>query len=234
LPQTRLSQFAIGQYGTADNVDYGVPFNVRGDGYQEPSSSSSGSGASAGAYSWVDLALGSDTGGSVRAPAGMNGVYGNRPSQGAIDLTGALPLSTHMDTAALLSYDAKNFAKYAKAYYYHHGGGRIGKSSIFTTITSGQRKVKMAAKSFPKRLIYLTNPQKLLTDEDTTSREPGFFPPTNELAIPVYEKFVRQLEQFLDTKREIVDFYARYKKRFGMYPAEHVGAACEYLGGLFT
>lgn len=205
-----MSQFAKGQYGTADNVDYGVPFNVRGDGYQDPSSSSSGSGSSAAAYAFIDLALGSDTGGSVRAPAGVNGVYGNRPSQGAIDLSGALPLSPSMDTAAVLAYDAKKFATYAKAYY--------GGNATFRSYPA-----------FPKKLRYIVNPQTPLSTDDTVSPQPGFFPSNNEAARPIYEEFVQKLESLLEVQRESVDFYALFKSSFGMYPAEYVGPACRAM-----
>jgi Asp-tRNA(Asn)/Glu-tRNA(Gln) amidotransferase A subunit family amidase len=63
--KTLTSQFANGETSTADWVDQFCPFNPRGDGYQDPSSSSSGSGASMGAYGWLDYAIGSDTGISV-------------------------------------------------------------------------------------------------------------------------------------------------------------------------
>jgi hypothetical protein len=56
------SQFANGESATADWVDYHSPFNPRGDGYQDPSSSSSGAGASIASYAWLDAALGSDAG----------------------------------------------------------------------------------------------------------------------------------------------------------------------------
>ncbi|KAL8737728.1 MAG: hypothetical protein Q9190_008084, partial [Brigantiaea leucoxantha] len=65
----KTSQFANGEVATADWVDYHSPFNPRGDGYQDPSSSSSGPGAGAGSYPWLDLTLGSDTGGSIRGPS---------------------------------------------------------------------------------------------------------------------------------------------------------------------
>jgi hypothetical protein len=42
-------------------VDYLAPFNARGDGYQDPGSSSAGPGAAIGTYPWLDLALGTDT-----------------------------------------------------------------------------------------------------------------------------------------------------------------------------
>lgn len=69
----KTSQFANGESPTADWVDYFAPFNPRGDGYQIPSSSSSGAGASQAAYGWLDIALGSDTGGSIRGPSQVQG-----------------------------------------------------------------------------------------------------------------------------------------------------------------
>ena len=59
--RTKCSQFANGESATADWVDQMCPFNPRGDGYQQPSSSSSGSGAAIAAYPWLDYTIGSDT-----------------------------------------------------------------------------------------------------------------------------------------------------------------------------
>ncbi|KAJ3545675.1 hypothetical protein NM208_g2398 [Fusarium decemcellulare] len=97
------SQFANGETPTADWVDYHAPFNPRGDGYQDTASSSSGAGASIASYEWLDLAVGSDTGGSVRGPAGLQGIFGNRPSHGLVSLDHAMPLSPAMDTCGLLA-----------------------------------------------------------------------------------------------------------------------------------
>ena len=98
----KTSQFANGETATADWVDYHSPFNPRGDGYQDPSSSSSGPGAGAGSYPWLDLTLGSDTGGSIRGPSQVQGLYGNRPSHGLVPLTGVMPLAPELDTAGFL------------------------------------------------------------------------------------------------------------------------------------
>ena len=76
----KTSQFANGETATDDWVDFHAPFNPRGDGYQDPSSSSSGPGSGAGSYPWLDLTLGSDTGGSIRGPSQVQGLFGNRPS----------------------------------------------------------------------------------------------------------------------------------------------------------
>lgn len=89
----KTSQFANGETATADWVDYHSPFNPRGDGYQDPSSSSSGPGAGEGSYPWLDLGLGSDTGGSIRGPSQVQGLFGNRPSHGLVGLEGVMPLA---------------------------------------------------------------------------------------------------------------------------------------------
>ena len=71
---------------TGANFHYGTPVNARAPG-RLPGGSSSGS-ASAVASGACDLALGSDTGGSVRIPASFNGLYGLRPTLGRVDLSG--------------------------------------------------------------------------------------------------------------------------------------------------
>ncbi len=113
----KTSQFANGETATADWVDYHSPFNPRGDGYQDPSSSSSGPGAGEGSYPWLDLSLGSDTGGSVRGPSQVQGLFGNRPSHGLVPLTGVMPLAPELDTAGLLARDSIIWSAAAGALY---------------------------------------------------------------------------------------------------------------------
>lgn len=122
----KTSQFANGESPTADWVDYHSPFNPRGDGYQDPSSSSSGPGAGEGAYDWLDLTLGSDTGGSVRGPSQSQGLFGNRPSWGLVTLQGAMPLAPQLDTPGILARDPELWGIAGAALY----------KSNFTTTTS--------------------------------------------------------------------------------------------------
>ncbi|KAJ9114132.1 hypothetical protein QFC20_001648 [Naganishia adeliensis] len=117
IGKVKTSQFANGETPTADWQDQFSPFNIRGDGYQDPSTSSAGSGSSIGAYDWVDVTIGSDTGGSVRDPAANNGAFGIRPSHTAISLEGVMPMSAPLDTAGFLTRDAKEFAEFGKAWY---------------------------------------------------------------------------------------------------------------------
>ncbi|KAK5278633.1 hypothetical protein LTR20_005078 [Exophiala xenobiotica] len=90
--KNKLSEFAYAGPNVVDHIDYLLPFNPRGDGYNRPSDSSGGSGSAVASYDWLDASMGSDTGGSIRGPALTNGVMGNRPSTGAVDLSGAPPL----------------------------------------------------------------------------------------------------------------------------------------------
>ncbi|KAF7864343.1 uncharacterized protein EAF02_010311 [Botrytis sinoallii] len=113
----KTSQFANGESPTADWVDYHCPFNARGDGYQSPSSSSSGPGAGIGAYDWLDIGIGSDTGGSIRNPSQVNGCFGNRPSHGMVSLDNVMPLSPTLDTAGFLTRDPVLWHEAAKVLY---------------------------------------------------------------------------------------------------------------------
>jgi Asp-tRNA(Asn)/Glu-tRNA(Gln) amidotransferase A subunit family amidase len=63
--------------------------------------SSGGSGAAT-ATRVVPVALGSDTGGSVRIPAALCGVAGLKPTHGALSLDGVMPLAPSMDTVGVL------------------------------------------------------------------------------------------------------------------------------------
>lgn len=105
LGKMKTSQFANGETATADWVDSLAPFNPRGDGYQDPSSSSAGPAAGTASYPWLDISLGSDTGGSVRSPSQLQGIFGNRPSHGLSTLDHTMPLSPTFDTAGLLARD---------------------------------------------------------------------------------------------------------------------------------
>ncbi|KAI8248040.1 Amidase 1 [Colletotrichum sp. SAR 10_77] len=105
IGKVKTAQFANGEFADADWIDYHSPFNPRGDGYQDPNFSSAGAGASVASYEWLDIALGSDTGGSIRGPARVQGLYGLRPSHGAASLDHTLPLAPEFDTAGLIARD---------------------------------------------------------------------------------------------------------------------------------
>lgn len=86
---------------SGENAHYGTPVNPRGAG-RVPGGSSSGS-AVAVASGAVDFALGTDTGGSIRVPSAYCGVYGFRPTHGAVAMDGVIPLAPGFDTAGWIT-----------------------------------------------------------------------------------------------------------------------------------
>lgn len=58
--KTKLSSL-ISKEDPTEAVDFSAPFNPRGDGYQSPAGSSSGSGAAVASYDWLDVAIGTDS-----------------------------------------------------------------------------------------------------------------------------------------------------------------------------
>ena len=89
---------------TGENHHYGTPTNKRCPDWV-PGGSSSGS-AAAVAAGLVDFALGTDTGGSVRVPASHCGVFGFRPTHGAVSTEGVLALAPRFDTVGWFAREA--------------------------------------------------------------------------------------------------------------------------------
>ncbi|MEK3795378.1 amidase family protein [Paenibacillus sp. FSL R7-0204] len=84
-----------------ENYHYGTPVNPHGEN-RIPGGSSSGSAVSVASGS-VDFALGTDTGGSIRVPSAYCGVFGYRPSHGAVSLEGVIPLAPAFDTVGWIA-----------------------------------------------------------------------------------------------------------------------------------
>ena len=95
-----------------ENAHYGVPLNQAAPG-RIPGGSSAGS-AAAVAAGLVDIALGTDTGGSVRLPASYCGIWGLRPTHGRIDIDGVVPLAPSFDTVGWFALSADLLAKVGK------------------------------------------------------------------------------------------------------------------------
>jgi amidase len=94
------------------NPHDGTPDNPA-DPYGLPGGSSAGASAAT-AAGFCDLALGSDTAGSVRIPATYCGVLGIRPTFGRVPLTGVAPLCPSFDTAGWFARDPGVFAEAGK------------------------------------------------------------------------------------------------------------------------
>ena len=105
--KTVTDEFAFSMNG--NNAHFGAPLNgAAPDRITGGSSSGSASAVSSGL---CDFALGTDTGGSVRAPANHCGLYGLRPTHGRVSLEGALDLSPSLDTCGWFARDAQTFVR---------------------------------------------------------------------------------------------------------------------------
>jgi amidase len=96
---------------SGENHFYGTPMNTRAPD-RIPGGSSSGS-ASAVAAGYVDFAIGTDTAGSIRLPASNCGLFGFRPSHGAISVSGVMEFSPSFDTVGAIAMHGDTLAKVA-------------------------------------------------------------------------------------------------------------------------
>ncbi len=112
IGKTNLDQFATGLVGMRS--PYGVARNaLKAD--LIPGGSSSGS-AAAVAAGLVPFALGTDTAGSGRVPAALNGIVGLKPSLGALSASGVVPACRTLDTVSIFALDvADAFTAFAVA-----------------------------------------------------------------------------------------------------------------------
>jgi aspartyl-tRNA(Asn)/glutamyl-tRNA(Gln) amidotransferase subunit A len=101
LGKTNLSEFAFSALGL--NPHFGTPRNPRDPATPRIAGGSSSGAAVAVAGGLAPCAIGSDTGGSIRAPASFCGIVGFKTSEGRIDKQGVFPLSRTLDTIGPLA-----------------------------------------------------------------------------------------------------------------------------------
>ncbi|MGH8917560.1 MAG: amidase family protein, partial [Actinomycetes bacterium] len=104
--KTNLDQFATGLTGTRS--PYGVCESVFGGGLIS-GGSSSGS-AVAVAAGLVSFALGTDTAGSGRVPAALNGIVGIKPTRGLVGASGMVPACRSLDCVSVFTVDVADGA----------------------------------------------------------------------------------------------------------------------------
>ncbi|KAK7744310.1 hypothetical protein SLS62_010268 [Diatrype stigma] len=231
--KTRCCQWGDGQ-DPLERFEEVTPTNPRGDAFQKPSGSSSGSAAGIASYAWLDFTVGTDTGGSIRHPAGVHGIYGVRPSlisgRGSFSSgsgSGMVCCSAFFDTPGV-------FARSAAV-------AEVATKVMMRLMTGIDRKWPGDRSCEPRpgadhtrrryRLLYAVEP---CSAERTDT--PTFFLPqqeqgrgqwqqnaTNETTSPagagagagagvIMEDFVQKLERHLDCRRREVCIYDLWKE----------------------
>ena len=106
IGRTNMSEFAFS--GVGINPHFGTPTNVAStESPLVPGGSSSGAAISV-ATGAAFIGLGSDTGGSIRIPAALNGIVGFKNTARLVPSTGAIPLSPSLDTICALTRSVRD------------------------------------------------------------------------------------------------------------------------------
>ena len=153
LGKTHTVQFAFG--GVGINHDTGTPHNPWQAIAHAPGGSSSGTGVAV-ASGMIPMALGSDTGGSVRIPAALCGVSGLKTTVGRISRAGIYPLSWTLDSVGPL---ARTIEDCAWVYEVMQGPDPLGDDTtasqlphdILSTLKAGVSGLRLAV---PKTLFW--------------------------------------------------------------------------------
>ena len=176
--------------------DYIAPFNPRGDGYQKPSSSSTGSAVACARYDWLDFTIGTDTGGSIRHPAGVNGIFGTRPSLDSVSATGrAFSVSTLLDTIGVFARSASILQLVSN----------IIASPSFTMLPQPRVGVKY-------KLLFPVREQDCAMEKSLSWFPYPGVPGKAAEAEDKLETFVQRLEQHLDCKRSVFNMDELWRK----------------------
>ena len=183
----KSTEFAEG-VDPSEWIDAICPYNPRGDGQQKASSSSAGSAAAAAAYEWLDFTVGTDTGGSIRHPAGVQGLYGQRCSSALADLEGVLGASDLFNTVGIFARRVDTFC-------------RVGTSLIGLMQKSLPLPKRRFNLLYPTRAAQLTNPDQHHGGQHRWFPYPGVDRATWTAAEKQIEITIAQLESALDCKR---------------------------------
>ncbi|KAL7910242.1 amidase signature enzyme [Trichoderma velutinum] len=105
--KTNMDEFGMGSH-SVNSIHGPVRNPLAPAGEDVSAGGSSGGSAVAVALNDADIALGTDTGGSVRLPAAYTGIVGYKPSYGMLSRFGVVPYANSLDTVGLLARDVES------------------------------------------------------------------------------------------------------------------------------
>jgi aspartyl-tRNA(Asn)/glutamyl-tRNA(Gln) amidotransferase subunit A len=153
--KTNLHEFAYGT--TSENPHFGVVPNPRAPG--RVAGGSSGGNAAALVLGAAEVALGTDSGGSIRIPAACCGVAGFKPTFGLVPLDGCFPLAPSFDHAGPMARDVATCERALAALapsFEPAAVGSLSELEVGVAWLDGcsplvRRQVERAAELFPRR-----------------------------------------------------------------------------------
>lgn len=162
-----MHEAALG--ATTDNLFFGRTHNPHRHGHT-PGGSSGGSGAAV-AAGLCDVALGTDTLGSIRIPAAYNGIYGLKPTRGAVNDDGLLALGRRFDSIGPL---ARSLDVLARCWAVIAPGNDAGDAAFAGVVTldglAGVAVQPGVATAYARALEAISLPTTMLTLPDTPTR----------------------------------------------------------------
>ena len=189
--RTITDEISLGLLGR--NQFQGTPVNPRAPD-RLPGGSSSGS-AAAVAGSVVTLALGTDSGGSVRVPASFTGLYGLRPTHGRIPVEGLMTQSPSFDTIGFFARSADVFEAVGRVLLAEHDDPVMPEKLLIATDA-----------------LATANPAVAETLGPAIARLRGAFSASEDIVLaseglPVWKDHQRRLQQFeyASTFRDWID-----------------------------
>ncbi|WP_326834390.1 amidase [Amycolatopsis rhabdoformis] len=224
--KTNLAEFAMG--ATGRNAAFGDCLNAW-DPARIAGGSSSGS-AVAVAAGLSDVSLGTDTGGSGRIPASVNGIVGIRPTLGRVSTAGVLPVSPSFDTVTPMARDVRAaagvLAALDPAFEAHRSGElpRIGVAGGFfaAAVEPGVAEVVRAAVALFRGLGAPVVPVEVPSAAEAQAR----------MLDVMYPEAAAVHAVRLRTAPERIDPDVRRRLRLGLaVPPERTAAAREWLTG---
>jgi len=165
--KTITDELAFSLFG--QNIHYGAPVNSRAP--DRVTGGSSCGSVAAVAAGLVDIATGSDTGGSIRAPASFCGLVGLRPTWGRLPLDGTMPLASSLDTFGWFARDMATYKKVAAVLmsHYEEPGIPLARPMLATdafALLLGEREREALAPALGKVEVALGAPSPVIVAED--------------------------------------------------------------------